>query len=292
MSVRGIVVLVLAASSVAHAEPSAVERSARAIVESQLAAAGSPQAFLATMSPDAVILGNGSFAVARDSNAAAIAGTLIRAPLLESILVRIDADGSDGALWLTADVAFMDANGCGETDARFVELAVADHGKWRVVAMSFTSTSDLTAAGDELGGPHTGPLLDYVASPHKVDEALRDGSTTMAVVGDVHQLGDIGVGRDRARRVLAPLRDRDVKVASAVEVRGKTWGFAAGDIMLGATEARVLLVAVQEDRRWKVVAMHVMRAAGREAVARCTQPLSQPAPMSGGTLPASATIEP
>lgn len=283
----------LAASSVARADPSAVEKSARAIVESQLAAAGSPQAFLATVSPDAVILGNGGFAIARGPHAAAIAGTLIRAPLLQSILVRIDAGGSDDALWLTADAAFMDANGCGETDARFVELAVADHGKWRVIAMSFTSTSDLTAPGDRLGAPHAGPLLDYLASPHELDEALRDGSTTMAVVGDVHQLGDVGVGRDHARRVLAPLRDRDANVTSGIEVRGKTWGFAAGDVTLGATDARVLLVAIQEDRRWNVVAMHVMRPTTREAVSRCTQPpLSQPSPMSGGTLPASATITP
>lgn len=247
----------VALSSVTHADPASI---ARVLVTNQLAAVHSPQAFIATLAPNAVILGNGSFAIANSSNAPAVVSTMLRGRLAQSFLNQVDAGGSGNALWLSADVIFVDENGCGGTDARLVELAVADRDRWSIVAVSFTSSSGLTAPGDILDHPHRGPLTKYLASFTTIQEALRDDRSTMAAVGGRDRRDVFGLGRDDARRALESVRAQDVSVTNAIEVHGAHWAFAFGALAITGEpvrSAQVLLVAIPDGQAWSVVAVHV-----------------------------------
>jgi hypothetical protein len=249
---------VVALSSVAHADPASI---ARTLVSNQLAALRSPQAFIATLAPNAMILGNGSFAIASSSNATAVVSTLLRGPVTQTVLNRVDAGGSGSAVWLSAELIFIDASGCGGTDARLVELAVADRDRWSVVAVSFTSNSGLTAPTDVLARPRPGPLTTYLASFTALTDALRDDSSTAVAVGGKNRPDIFGLGRDAARRALEPLHAQDVSVTNAIEVHGAGWGFAFGSLAIAGDSARsaqVLLVAIPDGQTWRVVAVHVI----------------------------------
>ena len=254
-AVRIALLATLALSSVAHADPASI---ARALVVNQLAAAHSPQAFIATLAPNAVILGNGSFAVANSSNAPEVVSTMLRRRLITQTFVnQVDAGGSGNALWFSADVIFIDDNGCGGTDARLVELAVADHDRWNIVAVSFTSSSGLTAPGDILDRPHAGPLTKDLASFTTIEDELRDDSSTMVAVHGKDRRDVFGLGRDDARRALEPLRAQDVSVTNAIEVHGPHWGFAFGSLAIAGESAQVLLVAIPDGQTWSAVAVQV-----------------------------------
>lgn len=254
----------LVVSSTAHADPASI---ARAIVVDQLGALHAPQAFIATLAPNAVILGNGSFALASSSNAPAVVATMMRPPLTQTFVNSVDAGEADGALWFSANVIFADASGCGGTDARLVELAVVDHDRWSVVAVSFASTSELTAPGDVLDRPHPGPLTSYLGSFTALEDALRDDRSAMVAVGDTA----FGLGRGEARHALEPLHADGGTITQAIEVHRPRWGFAFGSLAIpGDRSAQVMLVAIPEGRFWTPVAVGVI-APGSTRL-RCAYP--------------------
>lgn len=274
----------LAAPRAVDAEADPVADRARAILDAQLAAIGDPSAFLATLTSDAVIVGNGSFTLARGNNASAIIATLTAgsdAAALQVQATRIDAGAVDDVLWLSADIVMTHGwrrtrrGGFTrvQTTARLLEVVVADGETWKVVALSFASTSGTTAPGDALAPAGSGALTALLASRDKLDGALRDDPTT--IVQGWHD--ELGVGREAARRVFAAWRYREPKVNGAVEVRSKAWGFVAGDISIAGDphasfaapiRVPVLLFAVAERGRWKVVAVHATEDCGSACVKR------------------------
>jgi hypothetical protein len=249
---------------------------ARVVLDAQLSALNDPSAFLATLSPDALVFGNGSFTLARGQHAAAIIATLSASPwsqlaVTQTTTLRLSAGGSADVVWLSAEIAMLrspsptlgplpqDSEPLEDrTTARIVEIVVATKGTWQVVALAFASTSGVSAPGDLLGAPAAGPLTALLASPRQLDRASwADGAS---IVFGAHS----GFGSAAASRVLAPLAKRGVKLSKAIEVNGNGWGVVAGDLEIGAdphawwrsaTTARVMLFAIRERTRWKLVAL-------------------------------------
>jgi hypothetical protein len=243
---------------------------ARQLLDAQLAALSDPSAFLATLSPDAFVFGNGSFTLARGRHAASVIATLAASPrspfaVSQTTTLSLSAGGTADVVWWTADVAMQHGGApsvLGEpvedwTTARIVELAVATKGRWHVVALAFASTSGASAPGDVLGAPGAGALTALLASPRDLVRGSWDDGASI-VFG-----ADAGVGPAAARKILGPIARRAVKLTGAVEVNGNGWGFSAGELeiaadpqaRLPAATARVLLFAIRERTRWKLVAI-------------------------------------
>ena len=269
MMTKEIAVFMVTAAGTAHADRPALDETARAIVTAQLAASMSPDAILATLTPDAIIMGNGSIAVASDSNAAAaVLGTLGRAPGVQTYLSRLEAGGTSDVMWFAADVALVGGYDevCG-TDVQLLEVATVERGSWRVVALSFVSSSNATTTGDRLGPPRAGVLAQVMESPYKLYGALRDDRSTMVLLGNLGNRARLALGRDDARRAFEFLRDRSAKLDGAVEVRRDRWGFAVGEVVISAdphagtstsARAQLLLVGVRDGARWDIAALHVI----------------------------------
>jgi hypothetical protein len=235
--------MALLASSTVHAETA--EETARAGLEAQLAALGDPRAFVATLAPDTLIIGNGSFALAGAPSALPIVGAFLPSRALGPVgvakVTRLTADATDRAIWLDADVALgtMQVRRYGSVmvpvaTAHVVELVVADGASWKVAALAYSSPLCLRAPGDTLGAPGNGALTKLLASPWLFHEDWRY---------------------------------RDARVERAIEVRGDGWGFAAGDVAIGGDPhawwekgllVHALVVAIPDrDGKWQVVAVHV-----------------------------------
>lgn len=279
------IAVAMATGSAFAAGPSPSQRG-RAVVALQLAAPDDPAAFMATLAPDALILGNGSFSLASGTNAPEIVRTLSaarsRLPVIHTDVMRLDAGGNANVVWFTADVEIVRGvrpqpdtllprkSGRAArhvTTARLTELVVADAGTWSVVALAFQSTPGASAPTDALAAPGTGPLTTVIASLRDLDRALSDDTTTTAV----GICGELGVGPAAAHRVHAPLRDREIKPASAIEIRTKTWGLAAGNLAIARTssraapiEVKLLVFAIPDRHDWNVVvASAVQRVPGQ-----------------------------
>lgn len=261
---------VLGVAGSAQAGSLAPAARARAVVDAQLAAITDPIAFRALLAPDTLIIGNGSVAVAEHANAAAIVALLgaspSQLPVLETEVTRLDAGGTVDAVWLTADITFLHAVRFGRTvtrdlsSARLTELVVADGAGWKVAALAFDSTAGTTAPGDALPAASTGPLTALLGSPYKLDAAVRDDPTTLATLR-----GDRVVGAAEVHRLLAPWRYRDAKTSAAFELRAKSWGFVIADVAIAGDShlsrdpelhTRILLCAIADADRWRIVALH------------------------------------
>ena len=220
--IRGLVLAAVLAAPAA-ADP-------RALLDAQLAVIDDPAALAKTLAPDAVILGNGSFTLARGDHAPAILATLAASrshlPALQTSVTRFASGASQKVEWLDAEIAMAHSvvvprrRVIDVTRARIVELAVQTGGAWRVVAIAFASSSGLGAASDALGPADTGPLVKILAT----------------------RLG--------------------AKVTAAVEVHGEGWGIVAGDVTTiprawwePARDDRVLLLALGDRAGWNVVAI-------------------------------------
>lgn len=285
--------VISAALSYTAAADTAAER-ARSFLDAQLSMVNAPGKFLATLEPDALILGNGSFGLARGANASAIIATLgasprSRSPVQQSIVTRLDAGGTADVFWLSADVVMahskdaphslqVDANdesadrviGADSTtrnphmlrvrditSARIVELVVATATTWRVVALTFVSTSGVSAPGDVIGGSGSGPLIALISSPHDLYAATWDDAATIAFGARPP-----GIGPRAAHDALAPFQFRTAKLTDALEVHGGHWGIAVGDLVIEAdpaaswdskTRVRLMLFAVVQNGHWKLV---------------------------------------
>jgi hypothetical protein len=287
----------LALSSVTHAGGPTPAEIGRSLVDVQLAAINDPAALVASLPPDAIIVGNGSVTLANATNATnatAIVTTLSASPrslspVLQAKITRLDAGGTSDVVWLSADVILVHRMRGGRgslpadvTSARLLELAVTTGTTWKVVALSFTSTSNATVPGEALAAAGTGPLTALLGSPYKLDGALRDDATT--IVHGAHD--ELAIGHDDARRILAPWRYRDAKVTTALEVRTKAWGVAIGDVVIAGdphlhadppAHVRMLVFAIPDGARWKVVGVSALAPDASIADAN-VDPLSRPAP--------------
>ena len=251
--------------SAARAQPNASEKIALALLEQQLVAIQGPNGLSAALPPDAVVLGNGRFALAGDANGAAVARTIAHAPVLQTAISRFSVGARDDVMWIDADVTFFDGSGCGATDTRMFELAVSERGQWRPVAVAFASTSELATAGDELAAPARGPLTTDLGSVRTLEDALRDDPTVAVAVSSSRGTGELAHGPDASRRLLASLQDRTIAIRSAIEVHGGRWGFASGELAVGADPhgngaalaARAIVFAVLDHQRWSVVAADI-----------------------------------
>jgi hypothetical protein len=232
-----VVAVLLAASTSRAATPA--ERAAT-VLSAQLSVVTDPRALVATLAPDAVILGNGSVALARGPEAEAIAATLVGdVPVMSASIARLDASGTNDAVWLTADVTLLRSGprgrrGAWATSERIVELIAHRGASWQVVAFAFASSTRKQAASAVLPVPGGGPLASWLASP--------------------------GVYRDE-------WKDRTARVAGALEVHGDGWGFALGDVTIDrdahawwkdAHRVCALVIGVpKRGANWQVVALHV-----------------------------------
>ncbi len=273
MTSRWLIALSWTAASAARAEPSPVEKTALAVLEQQVIAVRTPRGLLAALSPDTVVLGNGSFALASDRNAPAVAQTISRLPIIQTFITRFSAGSRGDVLWIDADVTFADGGGCGASTARIVELGALERGRWHPLAVAFTSTSGLAAAGDELAPAAQEPLTTYLGSQSALDDALRDDPSTAVIVAPGQGTGELAHGRDAGRHVLAPFHDRRIAINSAIEVHGRGWGFASGVLTMGAGPhgdgaplvARAVVFAILDHQRWSVVAVQMTTDAPRDA---------------------------
>jgi len=274
-------IAVAAATGTAFAAGPSPSQRGRAVVARQLAALDDPAAFVATLAPDALILGNGSFSLASGTNAPEIVRTLSatrsRLPVIHTDVKRLDAGGNADVVWFTADVEIVRGEraepgallprksgraGRDVTTARLTELVAADAGTWSVVALAFQSTPGASAPTDALAAPGTGRLTAAIASLRDLDRALSDEATT-TVVGIC---GELGIGPAAAHRVLAPWRERETKLTSAIEIRTKTWGLAAGELAIAGASSRaapidvkLLVFAIPDRRDWNVVVVSAVR---------------------------------
>jgi hypothetical protein len=117
------------------ADPASPVETAQALLAGQLQLIRDPAATLATLGPNALVLGNGSFAVGHTREALAIIAELAHAPSglppLSVQVESIEAAGQGDALWLSAHVTMLHSGWRGRgrpeaTTARIVELAVQD----------------------------------------------------------------------------------------------------------------------------------------------------------------------
>jgi hypothetical protein len=274
---RCLVLALLVLPRTLRAEPIDAKEHARALLTAQLAAIRDPAAFLSMLPPDAVLLGNGSFTLAGGPNATSIVAALAPAPVIQTVLTRLNAGASGDAMWLSADAVIVHRSSrcvrCARdrTAVRFVELAIADQETWRVVALSFAATSGVVAPGDALDAARAGPLTRLLAAPSELSAALFDDANTTVVVGAPGHIGDIGIGRDDGRRVLAAWLAHEMKVSGGVEVEAAGWGFVAARVVANdpragrdaRTAIDVLLIGVRSAKRWSVVAVHALEAAPR-----------------------------
>jgi hypothetical protein len=229
---------VLGTAATSHADTP--EDRARNVLTMQLTAIADPHALVATLSPDAVIFGNGSVALAHGPDAEAIAATLAGdAPVVWTSILRLDAAGTVDAVWWTADVRLMRRAPQGRrsgwiTNERIVELLVADGPSWRVAVFAFASSSQQRAPSATLAAAGDGPLTKALAQPGMYDDDWKY---------------------------------RRARVERAIETHGGGWGFALADVAIDQDEhawwkhaqrLRALAIAVPDrDAKWRVVALHV-----------------------------------
>ena len=234
--------MLLAAPAYADIDP---RDQARAFLDGQLVGLTDPDAFLAQLAPDTVLVGNGALALAGSSNAHAIAAELGSGwPTFATQIDRLDARAASDALWLSAEiVAVRSLRPRTASLIRITELVV--HGK--VAVVDFTTDPRGTATGDALGASKDGPLVKLLASPSRLDDALRDDA---AATFD----GTFAAGADEVRHAFADWHARTIKVTGAIEVHGKAgWSYALGSLAIDDARAMVLVVAIDG----KVAALHV-----------------------------------
>jgi hypothetical protein len=221
--VRAVSLAILASTAVAHADASTSQDIAHALIDAQLAAVNDPTAFARLLAPNAVILGNGSFAVAGDSAAqdvlATLGGSPSGLPARWHTVHHFEANGSDRAVWVSADITLYQRGRLGKlsplwTNVHLIELVVARGAHWQVVALGFASTSGATAQGDVMGAPGSGPLTPLV---------------------------------------LESWRDRDPRLVGAVEASDAGWGFVAAELTVDEHRVAVLAFALPDERgRWEI----------------------------------------
>ena len=247
---------VLALVATAGAEPVTPTERAQAVLAAQLQVIADPSALVATLAPDALVLGNGSFAVGHTSQTAAVVADLGRAASglgpLSAKIDSLEAAGSDDAVWLSAHIAMTHSGWRGRarpevTTARMMELVVRDGGSWRVVALAFETDVTGKAPTLTLDQPGRGPLTRMLGELDELESELVDSR-------------ELAVGVEDARRALAPWHHRSTELVGAVEVRGTTWAWAAGEVEASSdyrARLRVVMFATRAttaSQRWQVVA--------------------------------------
>jgi hypothetical protein len=223
-----------------------------------------PAAVVATLDPDALVLGNGSFALGRTREAAAVVAELARAPSgrapLSAQIESIEAASNHDALWFSAHVTITHSGWRGRTapevtTARIVELAVQVGNRWGVVALAFVAPLGGQPPTLTLDRPKNGALTGMLNEPDELEHELVDS-------------GELAVGTVDARRELAPWRHRRVELVGALEVHGPGWAWAAGELEplddRRAGHLRTFVLATRADgevERWHVVAVHAIAVA-------------------------------
>lgn len=239
----------LAVPATSHAEESPAER-ARAVLEKQLAWVGDSKAFLGTLEPDALILGNGSFTLASGANAAAIIATLgasarTKEPVRGARLTRIDAGGIENVAWISADVAIVRSK---------LEPRPISVGRFSVDANARIDRSernraarDPSVTGEIVGKrSHAHRASDDVITARIVELIVMDGSTSKVVAlsfassAGAKATGDV-LGGPGSAGPLARL------LASPYELHGARWDDTAtmilgfGSIGVGPEAVRRIL---------------------------------------------------